>query len=125
MSEDNVLDHSSQYSLDFARKQGLRVVLPTALELQIDIDSDEALYDFERRYELARNTGLPLAGYSSQPSKSGGEKRHITVRMSLKITPLERIALQAILGSDWRRELFSYDRLQRGDAVPTLFFERP
>jgi hypothetical protein len=125
MSEENVLDHSSQFSLDFARKENLRVVLPTSRELQIDIDSDDAFATFTQAYELLRNLGtFGAAGYSVRPSRSGGEKRHVTVRLSLAITSLERIALQAILGSDWRREMFSIARLQEGQAIPTLFFEK-
>jgi hypothetical protein len=31
--------------------------------------------------------------------------------------------LQALLGSDLKRELFSYTRLIEGEAIPTLFFE--
>jgi len=123
MSEDNEIDHSSQFSLDKARKEGLRVVVPTAFELQIDIDSEEALFEFERRYDFARQLGL-VSSYSMRPSKSGGERYHVTARVPLKITPLERITLQAILGSDWRREILSLERLNKGDAIPTLFFEK-
>jgi hypothetical protein len=123
MSEETTTDHSSQYSLDTARKEGWRVVVPTAFELLVDIDSDADYVRFTQAYYLMATLGM-VSGYSVRPSKSGGERRHITVKVPLKITPLERIALQAILGSDWKRELFSLDRLNRGDAVPTLFFEK-
>lgn len=123
MSGENT-DNSSQYGLDSAREQGLRVVLPSAFELLIDIDNKPDLERFTLAYDFARRLGM-VDGYSAGPSKSGGERRHITVRVPLKVTPLERIALQAILGSDWRRELLSLDRLNRGDAVPTMFFEKP
>lgn len=124
MSEEQNVDHTSQFSLDFARENGLWVVLPKAAELQIDIDSNAAFTTFEDNYEMARELGLGVKGYSVRPSKSGGERRHATVTMYAPLeSPLQRIALQALLGSDLKRELFSYARLQEGEAIPTLFFE--
>ncbi len=124
MSEENAVDHSSQFSLDFARKEGLRIVLPTANELLIDIDSDADYSRFTQAY--ARLCDLDLfepTGFVTTPSRNGGEGRHISIHLRKRVTPLERIALQAILGSDWKRELYSLARLQDGDAIPTLFFE--
>ena len=118
MSEENTQDHSSQFSLDYARNNGLRIVLPTAFELQVDIDNNEAFAQFQRAYDLAATLGM-VSECSVRPSKSSGERRHVTVKVPLKITPLERIALQAIFGSDWRREPYSLERLRKGDAVPT------
>ena len=123
MSEETAVDHSSQFSLDLARKEGWRIVVPTAFELLVDIDSDTDFDRFKQAYHRAATCGM-VSGYSARPSKSGGNRQHITVTVPLKITPLERIALQAILGSDWQRELYSLERLNKGDAIPTLFFEK-
>jgi hypothetical protein len=118
------LDTSSQGALDRARKENWRVVVPTAFELQIDIDSDEAFKEFELRFSKASELGF-VSGFSSRPSKSGTEGRyHVTVKTPLKIeSATERIALQAILGSDWLRELRGLHRVYQGEAIPTLFFE--
>src|SRR5258708_6195778 len=125
MSEESVQDHSSQFSLDFARKEGLRIVLPSVKELQIDIDNDADFAQFTQAYSMLRDLQLfSPRGYSERPSRNGGEGRHITVMLHSDVTPLERITLQAILGSDWRREMFSLKRLEDGDAIPTLFFEK-
>lgn len=125
MSEDNAVDHSSQYSLDFARQEGLRVVLPTATQLQVDIDNDADYARFTQAFDLTMRHGIGgVSSFTERPSRSGGERRHITVHLALPVTALERIALQAILGSDWKREAFSFERLKKGEAVPTLFFEK-
>lgn len=58
-------------------------------------------------------------------SKSGGEHRHITLTLSNNISDVERILLQAILGSDPKRELLSYIRILRNIPQPTAFFELP
>jgi hypothetical protein len=40
------------------------------------------------------------------------------------LTPIERVTLQTILGSDPKREFLSFNRIENGDEHPTLFFER-
>jgi hypothetical protein len=118
------LNTSSQSALDRARKENWRVVVPGAFELQVDIDSEEAFKEFELRFQKASELGF-VSGFSSHPSKSGTEGRyHVTVRTPLKVeNAIERIALQALLGSDWLRELRGIDRIRKGEAIPTLFFE--
>lgn len=126
MSIDHEIDHSSQRSLDIAREEGLRIVVPTARQLFIDIDNDTDYERFCDAYDRAYDLGF-VSGYSERPSKSGEPgHRHIIVSTPLVVeTPLMRIALQAILGSDWKRELWSLKRLQEHDAIPTLFYEKP
>lgn len=62
---------------------------------------------------------------SNKPSRSGAPgKRHITLALNRKLTSVERILFQALLGSDRKRELLSYIRVLNSDPEPTLFFER-
>lgn len=124
MSEDNTQDHSSQFSIDFARREGLRIVLPKFNEVQVDIDTDAAYAQYEAAYSLLTSS-YDVIGSSERPSRNGGEGRHITVRFGHALTQMERIALQAVMGSDFRREIFSLERLKGGEAIPTLFYEKP
>jgi hypothetical protein len=57
--------------------------------------------------------------------ESRGGNQHFTVTLKRNITPIERIALQAVLGSDPRREAHSLRRWLAGEKNPTLFFEKP
>lgn len=110
---------------------GYEVVLPEPHHLQIDIDTDEQYEVFRKSAAcLARNwkalgfrKGLPVV--EEHPSKSGLPRRHITIHLPFEVTPWQRIAFQAALGSDPLRELLSAVRLFRGDEHPTLFVEKP
>lgn len=114
----------SQKAIEQAKENGWMVVVPEPDELLIDIDNPSQyteycnrMTDFQRFFEV-KNIEI-------KPSKSGlPGKLHITVKLDKPVVPLERIALQAILGSDSKREFLSYVRLQNGDSVPTLFLEK-
>lgn len=124
MSEETATDHTSQFSLDYARENNLKIVLPRPRQIQIDIDNDADYAQFTQAWDMLRDMNLGAKGFSERPSRNGGEGRHITCDFYVDITPLERIVLQAILGSDWRRELFSFARLKEGEVIPTLFYEK-
>ena len=98
---------------------GRVVVFPKSNELFIDIDTPTAMLKFVRG--VARLSGVT---YLVRPSPSGRPGRHhVVVTMPHQVTPMERIALQAMLGSDSVREMLSWMRIQRGIDEPTLFFE--
>jgi hypothetical protein len=107
--------------------EGYRVVFPADNELQVDIDSDEQYAAFNKSWPIfCRDTqhyALEFPGKRETPSRSGLPRRHITVTLPFEVTPEQRIAWQAALGSDPVRELLSMLRLQRGDEHPTLFVE--
>jgi hypothetical protein len=115
---------NSQRAIDEAARLGLDVVFPADNELQIDIDSDADYSVFcEHLGILDRHYGAP-SDVVEKPSRSGGERRHITVTLHHKVTNTERIMLQALLGSDRKREILSLLQERDGDAHPTLFLER-
>lgn len=109
--------------LSEAKTQGLQVVLPALNELQIDVDSEEA-------YERCLQMFLWLqdefcAKMKEAPSRSGLPKRHVTITLDDHcLTDIERIALQAICGSDHKREFMGYLRIRAGIAPVTAFFEK-
>jgi hypothetical protein len=108
----------------WAAENDLKVVFPDAYELQIDIDSSADAMTFEQNIDVIENSH-GILNVKVTPSRSGGKRKHFTVRLITAVhDPVERIALQAILGSDRRREANSLRRWREGEKTPTLFFEK-
>jgi hypothetical protein len=112
---------NSEDAIRWAVENDLIVVLPTPYELLLDIDTGD-----DRRV-FAQNLGLIQESYGvvdwcETYSRSGNT--HIIVTLKTAITPVERIALQTVLGSDRRREAHSLRRVLKGERNPTLFFEK-
>lgn len=110
-----------------AAAKGLVVVLPEDNELFLDLDSLESRDVFHAHLNIlqGRLPGL-VQEVVSNVSASGGDHRHVTITLSRPVKgAVERILLQAVLGSDLRRELLSFAFLEKGRECPTLFFERP
>lgn len=106
-----------------AAKKGCRVVLPAPNELFVDIDDFASLAVFRKNVERLKEY-MPCT-WEERESPSGlPDHRHMVVTLEEDVDPFERIALQALLGSDRTREMLSWQRLQRYEANPTLFFER-
>ena len=116
---------NSQRAINQAVREGLEVVYPAANELQIDIDNE---HSYRLLYNQLRSVNklVGIYNYTEKPSKSGEPwKMHSTlVFQDRTFTTLERIGLQAMLGSDRVRELLSYVQYLNGDAHPTLFLEK-
>jgi hypothetical protein len=103
-----------------AARMGCFVVFPEPTQLFVDIDTPAGLRTFVQNLPRLRG-----ASYTVRPSQSGLPGHfHVTVAMSRPVSPIERIALQAMLGSDLTREILSWLRIQRGIEEPTIFFER-
>jgi hypothetical protein len=56
------------------------------------------------------------------PSKDSGHY-HIRILLSDRLPLMDRVALQAILGSDPKRELMNWMRVRNGAPHPILFLE--
>jgi hypothetical protein len=115
--------NTSTQAREYAEKEGLEVKAPLASQLFIDLDSLSDKVIFDTNYDLV-NTAVGIRGFQVTPSRNKSEGRHIIVDLKQDVTPLERCLLQAILGSDRRREGHSFWRIQEGDPEPTLFFEK-
>lgn len=108
-----------------ADRRGQVVILPGPRDVFLDIDSDEAFrYMTDRLADMHRMGGAPgqLVLVSVEPSKSGLPKRHVILRAPHDLSDEERIALQAVLGSDLIREFLSLMRKWSG-GVSTTFYE--
>lgn len=113
---------SSKYAYERAERENLAIVLPKPNELLVDIDNEDAENVFNTLLPLVAEY-IGLISVERNPSKSGHPRYHLTVTLGRDVTPLERIALQAILGSDRKRELLSFIEMTNGDQTPTLFLE--
>lgn len=113
------------YALESAAKVGMLVRSPRPNELFLDIDDDDAWEAFGTMLAVI-NQNYPAGWtYTCTPSKSGLPKRHVVVTMHRPInSELERVLLQAILGSDRKRETLSFIAIDKDiNPKPTLFFE--
>lgn len=119
-------DHSKSAE-EAAKAKGLVVELPDDNELFVDIDDAVSLETFHKQVQVL-NSFRPCT-WKLRPSPSGKPDRwHATVTLAeagAQLTAIERIALQACLGSDRLHELLSLRALHRGDNEPTCFFEKP
>jgi hypothetical protein len=115
-----------QAAQEAAKKKGLVVVEPKPDQLFIDIDDECSDAVFDRTIGKVQEL-IPGTTWSRAPSPSGALGRfHIVVTLGRPVADaFERILLQALMGSDRIREVLSWQRATRGDARPTLFFEKP
>ena len=103
--------------------------MPKPSELFVDIDDQASLDRFDRALATLK-TGIFLPKITivhNSPSPSGRPNRfHIVIDIGRPIvSEIERIALQAILGSDPVREALSWMHLQQGTTNVSRFFEKP
>lgn len=129
---------SSSAAAQMAIEEGKIVDFPDGDTLQVDLDDDasekrmnEAMSLLQIKCRQSWDPSSPDGGSSPDPdpvvvvtaSRSG--HKHARIKLPFKVSALERIALQAALGSDYKREILSVFDLRRGDPTPTVFFELP
>lgn len=108
-----------------AAKRGCIAVLPKPNELFIDIDDEAGLLAFIVSLEILNRDNDPPWTYTKAPSPSGKPFHfHITVTLDRDVRDeYERFGLQAILGSDRKREALNWRRQDTDTADPSCFFE--
>ncbi len=107
-----------------ADAKGLVVVYPEPNELFIDIDSAEDFAVFAKNVLVLGDLVVSHKSASSPSGKPG--RLHVTVTLSRPVaSSIERIALQAALGSDRLHETLSLRIALAGGEHPTVFFEKP
>lgn len=112
-------------TLEYADKNGLDILVPDEDELQIDIDTEEQYQQFLKAVEnLNYMIMCPFNIVHNEPSKSGLPRRHIVIKMAEPLDASLRIALQACLGSDLRREMNNIRRVINNDIYPIVLYER-
>ena len=111
-------------AISAALDRGCTVLFGTANTLLIDFDGDG-----QKRYEACRPVLDSLFGIEEETrwkssSREAGHE-HLQVRLAADFTVEERIALQAILGSDPMREILSLRNRRQGSIEPCVLFRPP
>jgi hypothetical protein len=109
-----------------AQARGCIVVLPTGRELFVDIDDADSLATFDLHVALLAKF-RPCTWTKRQSPSGNPDKWHAVVTFEDSGPPLsviERIAYQAVLGSDRLHEILSLRAHFQGDEEPTCFFEK-
>lgn len=102
---------------------GYEVITPAVDQLLVDIDDQESL---DRFYKIIDRIAIdyPSIRFIVTASNSGLPHAHAVVRMPWAITDVERIAWQAILGSDPIREFLSLKRVYNNESPATLLVRK-
>lgn len=106
------------------KAEGYNIILPAANELQVDIDSEDSYIKFTQAMDILTRYFEDIKT-TEKVSKSGMPHRHIVVTLPFEVSEAERIAFQAALGSDHKREILGAIRNQLGIQPCTLFAEKP
>jgi hypothetical protein len=121
MSGDRNQQFTDEYVHSQARKHRCDVLYASDTTLLIDLDDNEAYNTFLDQLELLEDLGTDwFSGYDILASRNGN--KHAVVRLSEPMPLIERLLLQACLGSDRKRELLSYVGMLRGQPRPSLLF---
>ena len=116
-SEDYSLEND-KVSEQQALQNGMEIVIGDETHLTFDLDGEQELQLFKSRVGILERKGF---GPITQITKSKSGNYHAVVIISAEFIPtlIEplRIAIQACLGSDWKREflgILKYINNQRG-----------
>ena len=113
---------SGEESIQHARRFNLVADVAEDNELQLDLDTPEQEEQYRRMRPHVEDV-YPIEDVIETPSKSG--HTHVRIYTAYPLSVEERIALQAILGSDPKKELCSLRRWLAGDQIPILLYEKP
>lgn len=90
-------------------------------QLFIDLDSPEAHNIFHDHWLIFKEH-WPKAEYKLTVSKSGNQ--HVIVELGMNVTDVWRVAVQACLGSDLKRELLHLVSFEKDELNPIILFEK-
>lgn len=118
-----------------AGERGQVVRIPEANEVFLDLDTEEQYTQFGVQMAML-NRAMAKSNPASpaffvlaeeRPSRKGLPHRHVVVRCGRNLrSPWERLLLQAVLGSDPKREALGWARLATESRFPSsVFFETP
>ncbi len=114
-----------QEGIDAAVAKGMILVPGTPTTLTLDIDNLESLKRLSDMKSMVHDM-FGISEFETWPSKSGKGKQHVVVHLEKPLPVMTRIALQAILGSDPKREcLNAYSHQVLGIEEPCLLFKPP
>lgn len=104
-----------------AKEKDLDCFVADGRDLYIDIDDRDDLAVLAKVMGLLEHNGYVVEEVKRTVSKSGNT--HVYLRFPNPLQNIERIALQACLGSDRTREALAVLRCMAGNPRPSVFFE--
>ena len=121
-SGDNII-RTTEQMLEWANNIDCNCIMATDKQLFVDIDTELHYEMFQHQIKLLKKH-FYFKSISIAPSKQGLPHRHITIDMVDSYSVLERVALQACLGSDPTREMLSVRRAINKEENVVVFFEK-
>jgi hypothetical protein len=113
-----------QLMLNRALRKGKQIIEPKPNELQIDIDGLRAMHRHTTLWHILKDCGLTKGWTSHILPSSQKDHFHIIITMPKNYSIVHRIAMQAILGSDIKREARNFCRAMRGNKYPIVLFKK-
>lgn len=104
---------------------GYVIIYPQPNQCFVDIDNNEQFERLNDGLNLLCSMGIEVED-TIKPSISGKpDHYHAIVTFPFDLSPYERVAYQAALGSDHRREVLSLIGLRKDIEPTTIFAEKP
>lgn len=110
-----------------AAVDGLHVFIPGPRNITLDFDTNEDYLTYVNERLPFFKRFFEVVDSHVTASKSGGGRKHVFLTLNRGLSEPQRIAAQAILNSDWRRELYSLARNEKEpfDGESIRMFEKP
>jgi hypothetical protein len=89
--------------------------------LTLDLDSNAALWVYEQNLKILQEHMVAVE--TGRWTSKSGEGTHVTVRIEFPMEAEARAGLQAMLGSDPKRELLGYLNVSNRDEEPFALFK--
>jgi hypothetical protein len=97
----------------------VKVVRSNEVTLLLDLDSDEAVRQFDEVLPVVEAMYGPL---KVEKWVSSGGNDHVRITLARPASVKTRLALQAMLGSDGIKEALSLKRVSEGQKEPSILF---
>ena len=119
--------------IEEAKAAGMKVYRGRPNRLLLDLDDEYALFCYEKRFPVVQKilfenaptqSHMDLREVKRWKSRSG-HGWHVLISSNIALEVTARFLLQAILGSDHMRELYSLIRLWDGQEEPSMLFRPP
>lgn len=116
------LSPNNEKSIKEAEAAGFFVVRTAPNLLLLDIDTKEAYQHYLKMFPIV-NKQIKIVKIGQWSSKSGKGRRHIVLQTAKALPVVQRMLLQAILGSDLKRELWDLQRVWDQEDNPVVLFK--
>lgn len=124
LCEENYSLQNEMEHIRNAKDAGYEIVKNNSQQLTFDLDGEEALEIFKSRVGVLERKGLsPFVVISK--SKSGNYHAVVGLGGGQNISEALAIAIQACLGSDWKREMLGVLRQLNGQENQVSLLFRP